>query len=569
MYPPYHTRSPKLRLAVAAFAACTITGAASAQFDLQGAQLYGIHRTYANPAALQDHHVTIGLPSVGVGAYSSVSLGDVATVEGSVLRVDPDLALAEFGGAEQHVRAAVDVETFGLTIRKGATQVGFGHRVRARAAAVVPRRLAELLLEGNAAFLGERVAIAPLVRGQAWQEYYAHFAFPVGERFGFGAAVKYLRGSAFAQLDGPGLGVFTEEDTYALRTDLDAAVQTAGIEVNLNEEGDLLPDYDPGNFAEALPPGGNGFGVDLGATYRAADRLQVGLAVRDIGLIRWGASARDARYVGEYTYRGFTGNLFGEDDGPEVGFDAFLDSVRLSADEELGADAFTTWQLPSVRATARYRLARYTTASATALAEARPGGWTAGVGIGLAQRFWELGQLGLTGGFANGGPYLGGNLMIDLMGPQVYVAVDNALVGDNFLLTRGTYVRAGLTLAFAKVKRGDKRRGWYDRTWATKRETRRAAAPADSARADAPHVPGTPLDSLGLDSLGLDSLGLDSARVDERGDPDATGAGRRDGSRAAPAHPDRGERRAPLPDRRAPEPRKPPRSALPDRSPRP
>ncbi len=438
-----------------AFPAVFACGTAAAQFDVQLPLMYGLQQTYGNPAALQDHGLTIGLPSVAAGGYSPLNFGDLGPVRDGVVNIVPRDVYEQLGGRDLLLRGEGVVDAFSLTIRSKAWQVGVGHRARVTAEALATNELLELSFEGNAGAIGETIDLRPRARGMAYQQFYLQLGKQVNDKLTLGARFAYLDGSGFARLSGDRLSVHTDPDYYQLTFAGDLSLQTAGLDVQLSDGNGSI------DIPERYTGAGKGFGIDLGATYRLAEKLQLGFAIRDLGIIRWSEQAVTHRFSETFTYTG-ANSLDREEDaigGPFSGTTGFFDSAAITRERQ----DFTTATPASAQATAHYRLARYTTANATLFARQTLDGAQAGFGVGIGQRFWELGHLGVLAGVKAGGPFASFNLMVDLFGPQVYVAVDNVWLGEEFANVNDVYVRAGVNLAFGKKKKGEYLRGWYDK----------------------------------------------------------------------------------------------------------
>ena len=429
-------------------------GPLAAQFDVQLPLMYGLQQTYGNPAALQDHGFTLGLPSVAAGGFTPFDLVESGDLDEGVLLIDPRVAFGQLDGRDITLRGAAVVDAVSLTFRRRATQVGVGHRARLALDARLPANLYELALEGNTARIGERIDVSPEARAFAYHEVYIQVARQVNPKLTVGLKLAYLLGAGVAQVSGERLDVFTDPDVYQTTITGDLSLRSAGLGVDIDTAAVTF------RLPEEYRQAGSGLGLDLGITYRALDRLELGLALRDLGFIRWKSDATEHHFAASYTYRGVS-NVHGEQDPfdatTNIG-DSFLDSATITATP----GAFTTALQATAQGTARYRLARYTTANATLFGTRTFSGVQGGFGVGIGQQFWELGHFGVLAGLKAGGPFASFNFMLDLFGPQIYVAVDNVWLGKDLANVNDAYVRAGLNLAFGKKKRGDYLRGWYD-----------------------------------------------------------------------------------------------------------
>ena len=427
---------------------------AQAQFDTQLPLQYGIQQTYGNPASLQDHKVSIALPSVTFGFYTPIALTEMGTVEDGTLHVDADQFINRLDADGNTPESAQTLESFAFNYRGKRWQANVSHRVRAGASLGVPKGLVQLAAYGNAALAGAPVQVAPEVNGTAYQEFALGGAFGISEFITVGARFKYLLGAAAIQTNRASATIFTDADTYNSTITTDVSLSTAGYPVTFTGR-----EVDFGEIS-GLAGAGTGFALDLGMTFRPSEALEVGLSVRDLGSIAWKGEAKEHVSRGEYTFEGYEGNVF---DDEEFAFDfgEVIDTI-VSEVAFNSTDATFKTSLPTTaQATVRYRIMPKTTAHATAFA-GRYAEWRSGFGIGLSQRVGEWLHVGGLAGVKAGGGYLGANILFDVFGPQIYFACDNVLSAMNVNDANDVFVRAGLNLAFGKVKEMKEVKGWYD-----------------------------------------------------------------------------------------------------------
>ena len=437
-------------LAGALAAACP----AAAQFDLQLPLQYGYQQTIANPAALQDHHVTVALPSVGVGYLTPVATADIGRTENGTLVLDADQAINRLATRGNDARVAAIAETIAFNYRRAGWQAGVSHRVRGGGAVDLPRGLIQLAAYGNARYAGTSLEVMPAVHASAFQEFAAHGAFTFRDRLTFGARAKLLLGSFAVATSSADATLTTDHEFYAATILTNAAFSTAGVPVSFDGTG--IDVGDPRGLSGA----GLGFGFDFGAIYRQGDALELGFSLRDLGGIRWSGDAMEHRSAGTFTFRGYEGDIF-EEEGFEFDAGALVDSLVEAVAFRSTPQTFRTALPATLQATARYRLSARTSALATAYA-ANQDRWHSAFGIGLNQAIGQWFNGGLLAGMKSGGAYLGANVLFDLWGPQLYVACDNVLALTDLDNANDAWVRAGINLAFGQVRQTRAVKGWYD-----------------------------------------------------------------------------------------------------------
>lgn len=445
--------SPALRTAAAA-AALASAAPAAAQFDVQLPLQYGWQQTIANPAALQDHRITVALPSVAGGFTTPFTASELGEVRDGTLYVDPDQAINRLEPDGNDQRFDGTGEMLAFNYRKGRYQVGASYRTRAVGHVDLPRGLVQVAAFGNARYIGQQLQVMPEVNVAVFNEIAVHGAVVVKERLTVGARAKFLRGTAAAQTSIAQAGLYTDPDGFATTLTTDITVHTAGAPVTFDREGITVGDV------EGWGGAGAGIGFDVGFVYRHGDDLELGLSVRDFGALTWSDGVKH-RSQGEFEFRGYEGNVFVDGGRVQLDVAGTIDSV-LGEVEFVDTDETFRTPLPTtIQTTARYSLGKGTTAHATAfLADA--GAWHAGLGIGLGQRFGEWVHVGMLAGMNRGGGFLGANLLVDVYGVQVYAACDDLVPAFKLADAHSAYFRAGVNLAFGKVRGRKQVKGWYD-----------------------------------------------------------------------------------------------------------
>jgi len=427
---------------------------AQAQFDNQLPLQYGLQQTLANPAALQDHHVTVGLFSIGAGYFTPIAVNDAGEVRDGTLYIDPDQLINRLDDRGNDQRFGANLDGLAFNYRRRGWQVGFSHHLRAHGSIDLPRGLVELAAYGNAPYTGRVLQVMPIVDASAYQEFALHGAYTFWDNLTVGARFKYLQGTGALRTTAANISLETDPEFYASSITTDVTIQSAGVGVTFDEMGINISD------PEGIAGAGSGWGVDLGFIYKQSDQWEAGLSIRDLGSMNWNEAAASHRSSGSFEFRGYEGNIF-ESGGVEFDVQGTLDSVISAIQFQTTQASFTTSLPTKVQGTFRYALAPTTTVHGT-LFTTNVGSWHSGFGVGMGQRVGKWFHAGALAGMRRGGGYLGLNLLFDLWGPQFYVACDDVLAITNLNQANSAYVRAGLNLAFGAVKPHKNVKGWYD-----------------------------------------------------------------------------------------------------------
>ena len=438
--------------------ASALLGVASAraQFDVQLPLQYGMQQMISNPALLQDHKVSVALFSVGGGFLTPISLSDAGEVRDGTLYIDPDQFINRLKPRGNDQRFAVNAEALAFNYRHKGWQVGASHAIRGQGSFDMPKGLAQVAAYGNGRYVGQELLLAPRFTMHAYQEFGINGAVTITDGFTIGARLKYLAGAAALTTGTADVRLYTDPDYYQSSVTTNMSISSAGVPLSFDSTGAHI------GSIEGLAGAGNGFGIDLGLAYRHGDNLQFGLSLRDLGTLVWKRDAMTHSSNGSFSFSGYEGSVF-NNTGEGYDFDVAqtIDSLVAQLNFESKEGRFRTDLPTTIQATARYRLGAGTSFDGTIYA-AKAGVWHSGFGVGVAQRFGKFGQVGGLAGLRTGGAFLGANLLVDLWGPQFYVACDNVLTAFNTSDAYDAYVRAGINLTFGQVKPGKAVFGWYD-----------------------------------------------------------------------------------------------------------
>lgn len=430
-----------------------LTATAFAQHDVQLPLQYGMQQMISNPAMLQDHKISISLPSIGGGFFTPISVNDMGEIRNGTLIIDPDQFILRLDDRGNDQSFNANIETFAFNYRHKGWQVGVSHRARINGSLDLPKGLVQLMAYGNGRYVGEQLQIAPTINATAYQEFGLNGAYTFYDKLTVGARVKYIAGSGAMTTSAANASLYSDPDFYEATVATDLTFKTAGFPINFTEAGVETGDLD------GIASAGRGWGVDFGGVYRD-EKMQVGFSVRDVGYIFWKGNAQVHRSNGEYTFSGYQGDLFTEG---EVEFDVAgtIDTIVGELQFTSREESFTTKTPATVQGTFRYALADKTTLNATMYA-ATANSWHTGFGVGLGQQVGKVLHVGALAGMKRGGGYLGANLLVDLWGPQFYIACDNLLSVTNLTDANDAFFRAGLNLTFGQIKEAKRVKGWYD-----------------------------------------------------------------------------------------------------------
>ena len=242
------------------------------------------------------------------------------------------------------------------------------------------------------------------------------YSFPLmDDRLYVGVRGKFLAGLARAKMTYDRFDVSLRHDRWAVSTQGTIDVTAAGAEIDMPANGDIfeIGDID----INPTKPAGDGFAVDLGATYDILPNLQASLAVNDLGFISWskknsisGTSTQETEFTGVTV----------PDDGTEPAPDFDFEMLKFNPTDGKSASKMLR---ASINAGLEYEV------------------WRHKVGIGLlyTARFWEYKTLHNITGSVNFHPVrwftlTGSYSVIDNRGGAVGLALNLCPSWINFFI---------------------------------------------------------------------------------------------------------------------------------------
>ncbi len=287
--------------------------------------------TFSNPALYGQAkgHLTVGLPGLSNDLYAeNVTYNELLLNENGRRVLDlnriPGL-LAD----RNELRDDFSLETLGVGMRGDRLSLGLYHRLRVAAQADYPKTLAQLVIEGNAQFIGQTVEFAPLIFGTSYHEIGLGSSFAVTDNIHIGARIKYLSGIADVRTGtSASLQLTTGEDNFALTLDQDLTLNTAGA-VDYNGLDDVGLNYDFNRITtDDIFSGNNGIAFDFGL-FASFGKARLQAAANDIGgKINWANDVSSFRLQGSDEFSGL--DILAQVLEDSLSFTAALDSLQLT-----------------------------------------------------------------------------------------------------------------------------------------------------------------------------------------------------------------------------------------------
>ena len=382
-----------------------------------------------NPAFVPKYKFSFGLPgisSVAVGYYNNgFSYNDLITKSNGEVSADLSKWVKSLT-AKNYITstAQVDVLRFGFRINsKLYVQANMTAHEYARIQ--LPKGFTALFVNGTAPLVGTNTSFSPQAEGLAYVESALGAAYQIDEKLTVGARFKYLSGVANVTTVSSNVNISVGSD-YQMTASGDLNLKTSGIQ---NNGKDLR------NFRS-----NNGYGIDLGATYKLTDRLTLAASIVDFGKITW----RNNPYAytldkntASYSFSGI--DLKEVINGNSSYVHAQTDSIRdRFKPQESTIGSYSTWLPGKMFVSGNYELSRNLNVGAVLFTEKFQGRVSSGGSASLVKHFGKLMSTSVSYTVSNRSyNNVGAGLSFNFAPVQLYI------VGDNLLRIPGSLITTG------------------------------------------------------------------------------------------------------------------------------
>ncbi len=221
--------------------------------------------------------------------------------------LDPNVSASEFLDKLKDInRIGVNVNmqilSAGFKVKKGYMTIDLG--IKSNVSSRLPKDFFSLFKNGMDDSGVTQCDFNNLsVSANAYAEIGVGYSMRVLDNLRVGAKLKFLIGGAYAQMTYDKLTMKLSDEQWDITADghLDMAVPTMGFETELENGRSKVSDV---STDDPFSLSGGGFAIDLGATYKVFDGLEISAAILDLGFIKWKGINR-AVSGGNYTFDGF------------------------------------------------------------------------------------------------------------------------------------------------------------------------------------------------------------------------------------------------------------------------
>jgi hypothetical protein len=420
----------------------------SAQQDLTLYQLSGIPQmNMVNPAVFPESKIVVGIPvisSINVNYNNfSFSVDDGFLIDGNTLVVDFEHLVNELNNKNYIYNQEQDQWfMFGYVLGENYFEIAISDILLVDL--TFPKSIFELALQGNAAFLDQKVSIEGLgLDATNYREISLGYARKLG-KWDVGIHANLLFGLANIYTRASNVGIYTDAETFDITIDGKLEVNTSGL--------DNIDDF--GNYITRMV--NNGFGVDLGAVYKPVKQWEFSMSILDLGFIKWTKDVKS--YVNNensVTLSGIDIKDYLEDG--DLDSDSLIQVIKDSISDLFSFDEFndpyTTPLTPKWYFGAKYKFTEkhrvYTTFNLQFFRAGLRPAFALGYEFKLQQNFGlTVSYSIISGSYAN----VGFGLQVKGGPVQIYLMSDNLLAAFNAFNYQAIHYRFGINLLFGKKK---------------------------------------------------------------------------------------------------------------------
>ncbi|MEM9545796.1 MAG: DUF5723 family protein [Bacteroidota bacterium] len=292
-------------------------------------------RSYFNPALDNKGNITI---ASGLGLdfnTNGPSISDVTTrkPEGGLIISASD-AIAAMNDVND-IYGYSSVNTLDVSVNTPFVRISAGHAWKAQAWMQYTKDLAEFVTNGNAAFVGETMNLAPQLDYINYNEVYLGLQKSFGP-LNVGVRIKRLSGVEAIRTENHKIDLTTSDDIYQLTVDSDFEIRSSRAFDYTDIENFNL-DVEAFSFDNFMQNNG-GWAFDFGASFNVGDRLELTLSAVDIGGLDWDVDPKIYRSNEVQTFDGIDVSEYISSDDEFV----ILDSIEALLDLVETNEAFNT-----------------------------------------------------------------------------------------------------------------------------------------------------------------------------------------------------------------------------------
>jgi hypothetical protein len=303
-----------------------------------------------NPARVTDQaKVAIQLPLIsgfGFSLNNSFPMSSFIGIHDTTLTLDFNKLQSKIGFAS-HFTQQINLPLLGLQLRLGKNMFTASVTEKQLFRLSFDRNLAQLINEGNEAFINQPFTTHFDMIFFHYREYSLGYGCRIDKRWSVGARAKLLTGFSTVDVRKMNIGLTTGQNFEYLTLSAQGEYNMSlPFNVEKNDE-EQIPFDVVGYFTNTSNPG---MAFDLGASFRIMPELEVSASIIDLGFIRWKDNVTNISHDGSFRWQGLNLNSFISTPEPVDGenvpnpnpINELTDSISKLTDLQYASNPFTT-----------------------------------------------------------------------------------------------------------------------------------------------------------------------------------------------------------------------------------
>lgn len=303
--------------------------------------------------------------------------------------------------------------------------------------------LANLVWNGNASFAGKSANLNDVrIAANYYRELGLSATTSINERLIIGVRGKFLTGLA---------NVTTEESKSTLYTNPDGMSLSGHSEFTMLTSGLINDDkIKPGDFFGFQNLGA---AADVGARYKASDKLSFAFNVTNIGFINWKKDVKNYRVNGDYTYTGYI--MHDSADIANADWQNVVDTLQAIFKPKEDSKSYTSMLTPTMYVSGNYLLREDLNLYASFAADMYHG-FRPALTLGATQTFGKIVQATVNYSILPNSYFnVGGGLAVRGGPAQFYLVCDNIVGMFDPYAVKYFNARIGINFLFGKADSSD------------------------------------------------------------------------------------------------------------------
>ena len=258
--------------------------------------------TYLNPGLKLDKKINISIGGINVHfGTDGPTINQITSKNKAGQRYIDVKKLITNPRTYQNIFFKNDIHTIDVSLNLGNIVLMAGHAFRSGGNLSYPGSLLNVATQGNSAFIGQTVNIAPKIDINSYNEMYLGLQKSF-DKLTIGAKGKLLYGTANLTTEKATIDFTTKDEYYQLEFKTDYLLRSSSL-LRYTSLDSITANYAGFSF-DNLFYNNVGFALDVGASYNVNSNLTLSISAVDVGMINWNFFPRKYSSKGNFIFEG-------------------------------------------------------------------------------------------------------------------------------------------------------------------------------------------------------------------------------------------------------------------------